>query len=565
MAALIAHEPNAAGAAGFLRSPPCVLYEDEDILVVHKPAGWSTHAPSPWVGEGLYEWLRHREARWADLAILQRLDKDTSGVMVFGKTALANRSLTEQFTRHSVRKRYLFWSHRPGPRAVLAVRSCLVRSGSRYVSRPARPGEPVAETRFEWKSPPLRVALPPGPWMAAGRSLEVWPGTAWPRTGRTHQIRAQAAARGFPILGDTLYGGLPWVRVCLHAAELSFQHPATGRWMSFEAPVDFLSWPGLAIRQACIDPTLTDAYRLVHGAADGWPGGYVDRLGPYLFCQSEQPVGGVVLDWLLSLGPAAAVYHKVLHRHLQNLSPSDATPQLVHGMPATAPFPIWENGLRFELSLQEGYSVGLFLDQRENRRRLLTGHIAAHFPLRDLDDSHRRKPMHVLNTFAYTCGFSVAAAKAGARVTSLDLSQKYLAWGQRNFQLNQLEPTSHAFVRGDVRDWFRRWHRQGRQFDVVLLDPPTFSRSKIRGVFRVEKDLSALITAAAKLLVPGGVLFVSSNAVRWAAPDFVEAVHSGVHAAGRRIRQHHYVPQPPDFPVHPEEPPHLKSLWLRLE
>ena len=77
--------------------PPCVLHEDEHLLVVNKPAGWNTHAPSAFAGEGIYDWLKHREPRWASLAIIHRLDKETSGVMVFGKTTLANRSLTEQF------------------------------------------------------------------------------------------------------------------------------------------------------------------------------------------------------------------------------------------------------------------------------------------------------------------------------------------------------------------------------------------------------------------------------------------------------------------------------------
>jgi len=75
----------------------CVLFEDDDLLVVNKPAGLNTHAPSPYAGEGLYDWLRHRERRWATLAIMQRLDKETSGVLVFPKTEAANRSLAEQF------------------------------------------------------------------------------------------------------------------------------------------------------------------------------------------------------------------------------------------------------------------------------------------------------------------------------------------------------------------------------------------------------------------------------------------------------------------------------------
>src|SRR6187401_223811 len=93
-------------------APPCVLHEDEHLLVVNKPAGWNTHAPSPYSGEGIYDWLKHREPRWASLAIIQRLDKETSGVMVFGKTTLANRSLTAQFAERTVQKRYLLLADR---------------------------------------------------------------------------------------------------------------------------------------------------------------------------------------------------------------------------------------------------------------------------------------------------------------------------------------------------------------------------------------------------------------------------------------------------------------------
>ena len=92
---------------------PCLIFEDDHLLVVSKPAGLNTHAPSPYAGEGLYDWLRHRETRWAKLAIVQRLDKETSGVMVFSKSPLANRSLTRQFTDRIVRKKYLLLTDHP--------------------------------------------------------------------------------------------------------------------------------------------------------------------------------------------------------------------------------------------------------------------------------------------------------------------------------------------------------------------------------------------------------------------------------------------------------------------
>ena len=96
-----------------LVSVPCVIYEDDHLLVVNKPPGLNTHAPGPYAGEGIYDWLRHREPRWARLAIIHRLDKETSGVLVLSKTDVANRSLTEQFTRHIARKKYLLLTDRP--------------------------------------------------------------------------------------------------------------------------------------------------------------------------------------------------------------------------------------------------------------------------------------------------------------------------------------------------------------------------------------------------------------------------------------------------------------------
>src|SRR6185503_2709800 len=107
---------------------PCVIFEDEHLLVVNKPAGLNTHAPSPYAGEGIYDWLRHREPRWAKLAIIHRLDKETSGVMVFGKTPVANRSLTEQFTRREITKKYLLLTDRPLKQRELTARSNIIRA-----------------------------------------------------------------------------------------------------------------------------------------------------------------------------------------------------------------------------------------------------------------------------------------------------------------------------------------------------------------------------------------------------------------------------------------------------
>ncbi len=588
----------------FLVSVPGVIFEDDHLLAVNKPAGMNTHAPSPWAGEGIYDWLRHREPRWARLAIVHRLDKETSGVLVFSKSEPANRSLTGQFTGRTVRKRYLLLTDRTVRRKEFTVKSALVRVGEEYVPRPVHAGGEPAETRF--------------------RAVRSSAGVTWleaePVTGRTHQIRAHAAAGGFPILGDTRYGGTPAARLHLHAQDLILKHPVTGRETAFSAPADFGADTRLVLRSALIDLRATNACRLIHGASDGWPGWYVDRLGHFLLSQSDRDLSDAQQGRLAELMEHHSLrggYHKVIRRQAANTGPAQAWPHKVLGADAPEEFVIRENGVQFALRFNEGCSVGLFLDQRDNRRRLLTGHIAAGFsfrpgveavpsPAAPQQGSERSLPMsaepagqasrlplrplaidttnagempapllrrpgavplaglELLNAFSYTCGFSVCAAKAGARTTSLDLSRKYLEWGRRNFALNGLNDAEHDFVYGDVFDWLRRFAKRGRMFDVIVLDPPTFSQSKEHGTFQAEKHYGKLVTSALPLLKPEGVLFAATNAAKLSPEPFLRQVTAAVGSTGRKILHRHYTPQPPDFPVSRAEPAYLKTVWLQL-
>jgi len=541
---------------------PCVIFEDEHLLVVNKPAGWNTHAPAPFAGEGIYDWLRHREPRWSSLAILHRLDKETSGVLVFGKTPLANQSLTEQFTARRVHKKYQLLTDRTGPQTEFTAKSKLIRFGEKYASGAS--GE-MAETRFRQSNSKFKT-----------HNLTLI--EAEPHTGRTHQIRVHAAENGFPILGDTLYGGAPAARVFLHASEIAFAHPATGEPVKFSAPDNFagdamaspkikteISAPARvdcpSIRSAVIEPNATNGFRVLHGASDGWSGWFVEKLGDFLLSQSEAPLTARQTNELSRLAnqfQSRGAYHKILTRRVRQSNVADASPQLVFGEAAPERFEILENGLRYEMSFQEGYSVGLFLDQRDNRRRFLTGHIAANFPELPIANCQ------LLNCFAYTCGFSVAAAKASLRTTSLDLSKKYLEWGKRNFALNGLDAAQHDFIYGDTFDWLRRLAKKGRVFDAIALDPPTFSQSKENGVFRVEKNFGELVAAALPVLKRDGVLLASTNAAEWPPEKFLAAVTEAARGAQRKIRQMHYVPQPPDFPVSRAEPAYLKTAWLRI-
>jgi len=523
--------------------PPCVLHEDEHLLVVAKPAGIATHAAAPYAGEGIYEWLRHREPRWAALAIVHRLDKDTSGVMVFALSTLASRELTGQFTRREVRKRYrLLTAGRP-PAGESRVQTGIARAGDRWVTCAPGSGDADATTVFR-----------PAGGAVAGRATVV----AEPLTGRTHQVRVHAAAGGFPVLGDLLYGGAPAPRLCLHAEALTFRHPATGAEATFEVPADFRADARAALRAAFIAPAETDAFRLAHGDPDGWPDARVDRLDGWLLHQAESAPDPAELDRLSGLG-ARGIYHRRASRQVRRLAAGDASPLLIAGEPAPPRFPVRENGVRYELSLEEGYSTGLFLDQRDNRRRLLVDHVAAGFA----PFARGAAGSTLLNVFAYTCAFSVCAALAGAVTTSLDLSRKYLDWGRRNFALNGLDPAAHDFIYGDAFDWLRRLARRGRSFDVVVLDPPTFSQSK-DGMFRAERDYPRLVAAALPVLAAGGTLLACTNAARLAPEAFLEDARGAVRAAGRRVEQEHWAAQPPDFPVSRAEPAYLKAAWLRI-
>lgn len=532
------------------RGAPCVLFEDDDILAVDKPAGCNTHTPGPFHGEGIYDWLRAREPRWAPLGLHQRLDKETSGVLLFSLSAAARQELSRQFESRSVEKRYRFITDRSGreSKAEWTCRTTLVRVGDRAVSRPDGAAGKVAETRFRF----------------VGQTRLGFEFEAVPRTGRTHQIRVHAADSGIPILGDALYGGTPAPRLYLHAAVLCFAHPVTGKPVTLRVEARFDRDTRESVRDAIVEAADTDVYRLRHGAADGSPGWYLERLGDYLLSQSDSPCTASQRDFLESMVEReglAGAYHKVLRRDVGRQAGEASAPRLVCGEAAPEAFIVRENGLRFSIRIGEGYSVGLFCDQRDHRRRFLTGYV-----------SHELGPiqtgsgaMEVLNLFSYTCGFSVAAARGGGRVTSVDLSKRYLDWGRENFRLNGIDPEDHTFLFGDAFDWMRRFGRRGRRFDVVILDPPTFSKSKDRGIFRAEKDYAELAAAAAEIIRPGGLLFASTNAARMEPQFFLDAVESGLAMSGRVSAARQYFPQPLDFPITRVEPAHLKTVWVRLD
>ena len=277
----------------------------------------------------------------------------------------------------------------------------------------------------------------------------------------------------------------------------------------------------------------TNAVRLIDGSGDGLPGLILETYANrWLVSTTGEHLSPAVREWIRNQG--VSCYWKRLDQHQKE------SPQHLSGPLVTEPFLILENGIASEISFQSGYSQGIFLDQRDNRaevRRLMS------------------PGLRLLNTFAYTGAFSVAAALAGAETTTLDLSQPYLDWAKRNFTHNSLDPAAHHFCKGDTFHWLRRFAKQGRTFDGIVLDPPTFSRDEKGKVFRVEENFGELAALAADLLTPDGWLLCSTNCRHLGLNEFQKQLR---HAIRRPLSPRHSN-MPPDF----TDEPYLKSVWLR--
>ena len=167
-----------------------------------------------------------------------------------------------------------------------------------------------------------------------------------------------------------------------------------------------------------------------------------------------------------------------------------------HG--ASPSFSVAERDLRFEVNLTSYLDTGLFLDHRDTRQQI----------------REQARDKTFLNLFAYTGSFTVYAAAGGARRSvTVDMSKTYQAWSRRNLVLNGLDdPTRHSFVQSDVTRFLERMRDERTRFDLIMLDPPSFSNSKrMEHTFDVQRDQFTLLSATLALLAPGGRLYFSNN------------------------------------------------------
>lgn len=262
---------------------------------------------------------------------------------------------------------------------------------------------------------------------------------------------------------------------------------------------------------------VTDALRIVNGAADGFPGLTIDKFGDRYQMQFFGPE--LLTSKTEIVEALAALFNPVCVVSKERLSSSgrsleNAPMDVVIGTREDAVGTVREGNANFHVDLLDTINPGLFLDMRhvrlevEDRFREMSGASPANFEA----SAHLENPgLRFLNLFSYTCSFSVHARLGGAAVaTNADISGKILDKGRENYALNGLDLRPGEFFRGNAIEYVHWAQKKGLRFDGIVLDPPSFARFKGFN-FNVREHLMPLVADCATLLNPGGFFMVSSN------------------------------------------------------
>jgi 23S rRNA (cytosine1962-C5)-methyltransferase len=284
----------------------------------------------------------------------------------------------------------------------------------------------------------------------------------------------------------------------------------------------------------------TDAYRLCTRAEGSVERYGVDALISYKTEAMRETLARELSEWSLL---AQLRFERVFARFLPKQNPDRHAPQLLAGDPnAPATRMVLERGVCYGLDFNAGYSVGLFLDQRENRQFV-----------------RRAAPRSLLNCFAYTCSFSVVGALGGGATLSIDLSRKSLERGRENIMLNRLATDHHRFLVDDVLRVLPRLARKEEKFDCIILDPPTFSRSRTGKSWQVERDFEKLLLMALEVAERNAKILLATNCTR-INERALEVMARFCLKATRRAGSFQQPLRLPDFP----RGEGARSLWLLL-
>ncbi|MCI0574273.1 MAG: class I SAM-dependent rRNA methyltransferase [Myxococcaceae bacterium] len=293
------------------------------------------------------------------------------------------------------------------------------------------------------------------------------------------------------------------------------------------------------MRRRLLDLSGTDSYRLVHGEGDGLPGIVVDLYAGWavvkLYSAGLTPYRPLIVEALRAAVPElkGVLGRDELGRDDAEERDSTGVGRMLWGEQAPPIVPIREHDAVFAVDPWRGQKTGFFLDQRENRfliRRLSAG--------RD-----------VLNCFCFSGGFSVNAALGGAnQVFSVDQDADAVALARENFQRNGLPAEKHDFLAADVFDLIASFKKEGRTFDLIILDPPAFAKSQ-KAVQAALDGYASLNRQALAILRPGGLLATASCSARVTSQDFLGAVKEAAYNAGVELALVEERYQPPDHPI----------------
>lgn len=295
------------------------------------------------------------------------------------------------------------------------------------------------------------------------------------------------------------------------------------------------------LRHQTLDLDRTTAFRLLHGEGDRLPGVVVDHYAGHLVMKLDTPAWlphlSMLQDALMDVVHPESIYLKGItgQREEEGVA-GTSTRAHTRALTATAPpeeVLVFEHGMKLSVDVYRGQKTGFFLDQRENRE--LVKRVSAN--------------REVLNLFSYTGGFSLAAACGGARrVTSVDIAKGAVLGARHNFELNGFDPEAHAFVAMDCFDYLTQCAQARQQFDMVIVDPPSFAPS--------EKTLKKALQAYIKLnekairqVRPGGLLGAASCSSHVTLDMFLQSLRESAAEARRPLRLLEIRTEPADHPT----------------
>lgn len=301
-------------------------------------------------------------------------------------------------------------------------------------------------------------------------------------------------------------------------------------------------------RKAYFQDDLTTAFRLFNQEGDGFGGLTVDLYGDYAvfswYNSYVYQIRKVISEAFRQVFPEVlGTYEKIRFKGL------DYESAHVYGQEAPEFFTVMENGVRYQVFMNDGLMTGIFLDQHEVRGSLVDGLAMG---------------KSLLNMFSYTAAFSVAAAMGGAsQTTSVDLAKRSRELSQAHFQANGISTDDHRFVVMDVFEYFKYAKRKGLTYDVIVLDPPSFARNK-KQTFSVAKDYHKLISQSLEILNPEGIIIASTNAANVSRQKFTEQIDKGF--AGRNYQILNKYGLPADFAYNKkdESSNYLKVISMKV-